>query len=353
MDIVRDKQFRSANEMLDSKLKTNLAQGLSRPTKHKPIINTGDLQLISAYMNQSSSNPVILRQKVWYNLAIHFVSRGLEFHEQLSRNSFNFLKDETGREYVTLTHETKEKTKQGGLQSEDSHTDKRMYATGTPSCPVDSLKFFLKKTDISAQSLFNQCNKDALMSPSLTTVWYNTIPVKHHAFTRFMSDISKKAVCSKVYTAHSLRATAIQALSDAGFELRHIMFMSGHKNESSVRSYSRDCSLEQKKCLSETLSSVVTPGVHMNRPRPTSENTHVRQSPTHSLVQSLSQTAVPVRTCLPSVTDSVSTSPPAEIEPSISISDRQISISSSNQMSASLLSNCTFSNCTFQISYHK
>ena len=39
----------------------------------------------------SDSNPVILRYRVWYDLSIHFVTRGLEFHQQLSRNSFQFL----------------------------------------------------------------------------------------------------------------------------------------------------------------------------------------------------------------------------------------------------------------------
>jgi hypothetical protein len=36
------------------------------------------------------------------------------------------------------------------------------------------------------------------------------------------------------------------------------MLMSGHRNESSVRSYNRDCSSEQKKQISETLSSAVS-----------------------------------------------------------------------------------------------
>lgn len=33
-------------------------------------------------------------------------------------------------------------------------------------------------------------------------------------------------------TAHSLRTTAFTAMSDAGIELRYIMFMTGYRNES-------------------------------------------------------------------------------------------------------------------------
>jgi hypothetical protein len=69
-----------------------------------------------------------------------------------------------------------------------------------------------------------------------------------------MTDICKNTKCSKVYTAHCLHATSIQAMNDVGHELRHIMFMTGHKNEASIRSYNRHCSVQQKKLLSSTLS---------------------------------------------------------------------------------------------------
>ena len=62
----------------------------------------------------SEFNPVILN-RVWYDLSIPFVSRGLEIHQQLSRNSFQFLTDNKGIEYVALSHEMKQKNWQGGL----------------------------------------------------------------------------------------------------------------------------------------------------------------------------------------------------------------------------------------------
>ena len=76
-----------------------------------------------------------------------------------------------------------------------------------------------------------------------------------------MTDLCKQTKCSKIYTAHCLRATAIQTMNDAGHELRHIMFMTGHKNKASIRSYNRHCSVQQKKSLSATnatLSRVAT-----------------------------------------------------------------------------------------------
>jgi CRISPR/Cas system-associated protein Cas7 (RAMP superfamily) len=83
--------------------------GLSRPTNHKEIIGLQDLQLINPYLNNNAKNPVSRRLMVWFNLAIHFVSRGLEFHHQLNLNSFDFHVDAEGDEYATKNHETQQK----------------------------------------------------------------------------------------------------------------------------------------------------------------------------------------------------------------------------------------------------
>jgi hypothetical protein len=51
-----------------------------------------------------------------------------------------FNKDENGIEYVSIAHETHQKNHQGGLYEDTEETeDKRMYATGTSTCPVKSL----------------------------------------------------------------------------------------------------------------------------------------------------------------------------------------------------------------------
>ena len=41
-----------------------------------------------------------------------------------------------------------------------------------------------------------------------------------------------------VYINHSIRATMITKLDKSGYEAQHIMAVSGHRNESSIRSYS-------------------------------------------------------------------------------------------------------------------
>lgn len=256
IDIVRDKEFNASNGMLNAKLKLNLKEGLSRPTQHYPVIPPQELSKLNEYLN--AENPIALRYRIWYLLAIHFVSRGVEFHQQLSMSSLVFCTDESGCEYISLAHETRQKNYQGDInQKGEESQDKRMYATGGQNCPVESVKLFLRKTDPSATSLFNHCNREALKDPLSDSLWYNATPVKPKQFSGFMPDICKNAGVPR-YTGHSLRATSIQSLSDAGFEARNIMFMSDHKREDSLKSYSRRPSTMQKQIMSSVLESVAS-----------------------------------------------------------------------------------------------
>ena len=145
-----------------------------------------------------------------------------------------------------------------------------------------------------------------------------------------MPDISKSAGCSMKYTAHCLRATAIQAMNDAGYESRHIMFMSGHRNEGSLRSYSRRMSTTQKRLLSSTLSTVASGSA------PSAESSD----------PNLICTPLPCRAIVPLSTSS--DVPDQRIEP---MSPRNHTISSSSVtssfQSSGFLTNCSFSNCNF------
>ena len=72
-----------------------------------------------------------------------------------------------------------------------------------------------------------------------------------------MSEFSKIAKLSKKYTKHCIRATAITALDQAGFAPRHIMSVSGHRSEESIKNYSRKTSTDQKRKMSETLGKLI------------------------------------------------------------------------------------------------
>lgn len=104
-------------------------------------------------------------------------------------------------------------------------------------------------------------HKAVVCLPMIFTKYHTCNPTPALSFSinelsKFMPDISQNAVCSRKYTAHCLHSTAIQALNEEGFKIRHFMYMSGHRYEASVRSYNRDCSMAQKQHLSYALAKV-------------------------------------------------------------------------------------------------
>ncbi|XP_061190955.1 uncharacterized protein LOC133199094 [Saccostrea echinata] len=252
IDIVNDKSFKTANKCLTGILKQRKKEGTSRPTNHKEVISKADLQKISAFLETAYSSPINLRLAVWYIIAVHFLSRGFEFHCQLERDSFEFKTDENGMTYACLTQESKRKNYQSRLDKNEVMADKRMYETQSTICPVRMLKFFLSKTVNSASNLFNKCVREALVNPTLE-YWYTGKPLTQRAFVNFLPSICKMAGCQR-YTAPCLRVTAIQIMNNAGAEGRQVMYMSGQRNVSSNKSYNKELSSNQENVANPMLS---------------------------------------------------------------------------------------------------
>ena len=85
-------------------------------------------------------------------------------------------------------------------------------------------------------------------------MWYSKAALGRNTLASMMPDISRVAGLSQRYTNHCIRATSIQTLDRAGFEARHITRITGHKSESSIKSYSKRLSENTKRLMSNTLS---------------------------------------------------------------------------------------------------
>lgn len=66
-----------------------------------------------------------------------------------------------------------------------------------------------------------------------------------------------KAQLSTTYTNHCIRATCITVLDQKGIESRHIMSISGHKSENSIKCYSRNVSEDKKHEMCSVLQNVM------------------------------------------------------------------------------------------------
>ena len=121
-------------------------------------------------------------------------------------------------------------------------------------CPLKSYRKYLSKRNTACDALF-QTPRDAFNDSD--GVWYEKRPLGKNKLGSMMCEISQIAKLSKKYTNHCIRATAITALDQAGFASRHIMSVSGHRSEASIKSYSRKTPTDQKRKMSETLGKLI------------------------------------------------------------------------------------------------
>ena len=160
-----------------------------------------------------------------------------------------------------------------------------------------------------------------------------------------MPDIN---ACISRFTAHSLRATSIQALSDAGFEARNIMFMSDHKREESLKSYLRRPSTSQKQNISAMLASIG--GGQQNESAPPRQKALCIESCPETASQSHSHELESVAIPHPF---------PSSLLPHVEIPEMPMALlSTSTQLNqshrlAGFAQSSSFSNCTFIISFQQ
>lgn len=60
-----------------------------------------------------------------------------------------------------------------------------------------------------------------------------------------------------MYTNHCIRATCISVLDECGYEARHIIGLSGHKSELSIKHYASRLNKSKKRDMSTAVSSKV------------------------------------------------------------------------------------------------
>ncbi|XP_062577122.1 uncharacterized protein LOC134238991 [Saccostrea cucullata] len=225
---------------------------------HKPPISTEDLKKLydSESIVFNVNTPCGLQNKVWFDLMFYLCRRGRENLRKMTKKTFGIDTDATGREFVYQAIDEADKNHGSNATPDETIGEARMYAQPQSGdmCPVITFKKYLSKLHKKLEALW-QRPLEAFSEENET--WYCRSPVGKNTLACLMSEISKKANLSRLYTNHSIRATVITAMDDAGIEARHIMRASGHKNESSIRSYACRLNENKKREMSDCLSSAL------------------------------------------------------------------------------------------------
>ena len=166
------------------------------------------------------------------NALFSFCRQGRQNPCRLKKTDFSFNTDSTGARYVckatdllTKKHREDDEGFDGGL----------MYKKPGPSCAVVSFQLYLSHQNPLNEFLFQRPKRNPSTSEY---VWSDNMVVGECTLGKKMKIISQAAnFPSATQTIQSGRQLTI--LDKSGFEARHIMAISGHKNKASIWSYSK------------------------------------------------------------------------------------------------------------------
>nr|XP_055042974.1 uncharacterized protein LOC129429980 isoform X2 [Misgurnus anguillicaudatus] len=230
-NLMQDSEFTSANNVFKGVVKQIRRSGADK-TSHYPPMSFEDQQILKRSGALDPGHPKGLLNKVWYDIQLHFARRGKEGNRQLKPDSFELKRDENDTEYFTMTFNEETKNHKNPLEVDRENRRGAMFEEpGNPMCPVSSLKKYLRKIPPDAKALYLHPKRRFDASDD---IWYSTVPLGVNQLSQMLSRMCIEAGTQSHYTNHSIRATAIQKLSDAGLQAREIIAISGHRNLSEI-----------------------------------------------------------------------------------------------------------------------
>jgi len=134
---------------LQSQIKLNKRKNREN-VKHKPSIPEADLQKLKSSSAMRGDNLWGLLRYVWFDIDLYWCRRGREGQRELTKQSFQFLKDDTEREYVSMTHDETTKNHPGGIDDiASAEKEARMYSTSNDQLfdSLNCLNVYLQKTN--------------------------------------------------------------------------------------------------------------------------------------------------------------------------------------------------------------
>ncbi|XP_067658215.1 uncharacterized protein [Haliotis asinina] len=244
IDIIRGADFKTSSKTFKAMGKELKRTGFGEVNHHAPI---ADADLIKLYDYVcSDDSPVFLQYKVFLDIMLHFGRRGRENLAALRVTDLAVTTDAEGDMFVYMC--TDEQTK--NHQDDGDRARGRMYEKkDNTRCPVRSYVKYIRLLNKNCPKLFQQPNTKMEYNQH-----YYPIALGHNRIGSMMPNLSIKAGLSMKYTNHSLRATTVHVLDAAQVPSRHIMTVTGHKSESSLKTYTGYTDEKAKKKMSATIA---------------------------------------------------------------------------------------------------
>ena len=161
---------------------------------------------------------------------LFFCRRGRQNLREWKKEDFSVCTDSSGVRYVC---KVKDKLTRSWRENNEAQESQCLKLVG----------LFAQFCDLKNVTCLNLKNEYLFQRPKKgedesDKVWYNNMVIGQRTLGEKMKKLSIEAKLSCVYINHSIRATMITKRDKSGYEAQHIMAVSGHRNESSIRSYS-------------------------------------------------------------------------------------------------------------------
>ncbi|XP_071503783.1 uncharacterized protein KIAA1958 homolog [Diadema antillarum] len=207
--------------------------------KHKNPISREDMKKIAESGQLDIDTPLGLQNKVFMDVMVYFGQRGRESLRDMKPDDYVFNTDELGNRYF----ERRDTFTKSRRENENEEFGGRMYELkGSRKCPVNSLVKYKELLNPSCTAFWQRPKS----KPTEVGPWYDNAPLGINTIGSKMNKIAVGAGWITKYTNHSLRATTVTSLNDAGFESRDIMTVTGHKAESSLKHYAKTSALRKR-----------------------------------------------------------------------------------------------------------
>ena len=195
VDLHVDAEFASSRQVY--RIVTEIDSGFTSHNKRMHVFSDEDEAKLKTSGVLSDKNPQSLLWKVWfditYNLRTEKFPNG--FLNNLTKDCLVLSLDEHGRYYTFRDDKWPLYWNKKG----------KMYEKPLcPNCPVKSTKLYLEKLS-GIDALFQYPN---LYWTKNQDFWYETMPVSERKLNLIMSEISKKAGLSKIYSSGSVTLLA-------------------------------------------------------------------------------------------------------------------------------------------------
>jgi len=246
MDIIKETEFNNANSVFLAELSELKREGKTKTT-HKPSIYKADITKLYQSGQLNVDKPETLQNKVFFEVMLYFCRRGRQNLRDLKKEDFRIGTDPDGVKYV---YKAKDELTKNHRENDEAQETQTMFASDGASCPVLSL-ISTQRMDTSFKYDLPRPRKS--IKPT-DEIWYDNMVVGLRTLGDKMKRISTAAELSYVYTNHSIRTTSITILDECGYEARHIMAVSGHRNENSIRSNASRTSLSTKRNMLDAIS---------------------------------------------------------------------------------------------------